>query len=227
MSGMEFCGNAARAFALMTAKGMIDGKCAGETTSVVYVTVSELDTPVTCVVNTEHDYTKCFMPLPKRIKTLSQCEFAAAEGSTVVVLDGIVHLIAENIEYTEENFQIIKQAVIDQFDPPALGIMYLNTETLDMTPVVYVKDVDSTYVEGSCASGSTAAAVYLSQGLDDGEYVYDLKQPTGTITTTAVIKEGKPANILIEGPVEISDPLILEAEYESDEDELSSMMNTW
>ena len=227
MSGMEFCGNAARAFALMSAKGLIGGPCSEESTTAVTMTVSGGDHPVTCVVNTEHDYTKCFMPLPKRIKTLSHCEFKPAEGMTVIVLDGMIHLIAENIEYTEENFGMIRQSLIDQFDPPALGVMYLDTDTLEMTPVVHVRNVDSTYIEGSCGSGSTAAAAFLSQGLSDGEYVYDLRQPAGVLRTTAVIKDDRLSSLLIEGPVEISDPVMIEIEYDSDEDELASMASPW
>ena len=227
MSGMEFCGNAARAFALMTAKGLINGKKAEEETTAVPVTVSGRDHPVVCVVNTEHDYTKIVMPLPKRIRELKSCSFKDAEGCTVIVLDGITHLIAEDIDYTEENFEAIKEALIEQFDSPAVGVMYLSKDTLEMTPVVHVSEVGSTYIEGSCGSGTTAAAVYLAQGKPDGEYFFDIKQPAGTIRATAVVKDGELSSVYLEGPVKISDPELIEVEYESDENEVAVMADTW
>ena len=227
MSGMEFCGNAARAFALLSAMGYIDGKGTEADETVMSVTVSGRATPVSCEVNRKTCYTKISMPLPKRVKTLSHCGFKPAEGCKVLVFDGIIHLILEDVEYTSENFDQIKQAMTEQFDPPALGVMYLDRETLNMTPVVFVKDVGSVFVEGSCGSGTTAAAAYLSDEMDDGEYSYEICQPGGTILATAVIKDGKPDSIYIEGPVGISEPVMIEAEYEAGENELENMSGSW
>lgn len=227
MSGMEFCGNASRAFALLSAMGYIDGKGTDSDEAVLDVTVSGLASPVRCEVNRKTCYTRISMPLPKRVKTLKHCGFKPAEGCRVVVFDGIIHLIIEGVEYTSENFDQIKQAMAEQFDPPALGVMYLDRESLTMTPVVYVKDVGSVFVEGSCGSGVTAAAAYLSDEKEDGEYRYEIKQPGGTILATAVIKDGDLDSIYIEGPVGISEPVMIEAEYEAGENELESMSSTW
>ena len=227
MSGMEFCGNAARAFALISAKGMIDGKVSEETRTSLEITVSDGRHPVICGVDTESCHASASIPLPKRVRTLKHCDFAPAEGKSVIVMDGIVHLIADGIEYSEENYEQIRQAVKDQFDPPALGVMYLNTETLEMTPVVHVCDVDSTFIEGSCGSGSAAAAYFLASGSEDGTYEYELKQPAGTVHASCTISGGEPRALLIEGPVELSSPEFVTVEYESGEDEISAMSDTW
>ena len=227
MSGMEFCGNAVRAFALMTAKGMIDGKVSDESRTSLEISVSDGRHPVICGVDTESCHASALIPLPKRVRTLKHCDFAPAEGKTVIVMEGIVHLIADGIEYSEENFDQICQAVKDQFDPPAIGIMYLNTETLEMTPVVHVCDVDSTFVEGSCGSGSASAALYLSSGAEDGTYEYEIKQPAGTIHASCTIDGGEPRALLIEGFVELSSPEFITIEYESGEDEIGAMSDTW
>ncbi|MBQ3281624.1 MAG: hypothetical protein IJH41_04380 [Eubacterium sp.] len=251
MSGMEFCGNAARAFALMSAKGMIDGKASPESRTFLEVSVSDGRHPVVCGVDTESGHASASIPLPKRIKTLKHCDFKPAEGKTVLIMEGIAHLIADDIEYSEEGFDQIREAMQEQFDPSALGVMYLNTKTLEMTPVVYVRDVDSTFVEGSCGSGSAAAAYWLATQtisrealIDaayektgdtsdtnpqyaDGTYEYELKQPAGTVHASCVITDGKPSALYIEGPVTLSDPEFITIEYESGEDEISAMTNTW
>ena len=214
MSGMEFCGNATRAFALMSAKGMIDGNSADDEIVNMEITVSDGEKPVSCTVWPEKDYTKISMPLPKRVKTLKHCDFKPAENHDVIVMDGIIHIILDGETYSEESFEMVRDAIITQFDPQALGVMYLDSDTLEMTPVVYVKEVNSTYVEGSCGSGTTAAAYYLSNGRDDGEYSYEIRQPKGSIVVKAKVSGGTPEEITIEGPVNISDPEFIEAEYE-------------
>ena len=266
MSGMEFCGNAARAFALMSAKGMIDGKPSEDSRTFMEVSVSDSRHPVICGIDKDTGHASASIPLPKRIKTLKHCDLAPAVGKSVIIMDGIAHLIADDLEYDEEGFDQIRQAMLEQFDTPALGVMYLNTKTLEMKPVVYVQGVQSTFEEGSCGSGSAAAAYWLathssndtaeSDAADsdtgasapadsdtdasapadsdtgasapaDGTYEYELKQPAGTIHASCVIKDGKPSALYIEGSVELSDPEYITIEYESAEDELGAMSDTW
>ncbi len=261
MSGMEFCGNAARAFALLSAKGMIDGKPSEDTRTFLEVTVSDSRHHVICGVDTESCHASASIPLPKRIKTLKHCDFAPAVGKTVIVMDGITHLIADDIEYDEQNFHQICEAMQEQFDSPAIGVMYLNTETLEMTPVVHVTSVGTTYIEGSCGSGSASAAYYLAtrkaaeatdaetseatgseiaesqdseatgaetvKAPQDGTYEYELKQPAGTIHASCVITSGEPAALYIEGEVGLSSPEFITVEFESTEDEINAMSDTW
>ena len=227
MSGMEFCGNAARAFALMSARGMIDGKACDNETAYIDITVSGRENPVKCEVMPIDNYSKAFIPLPKRVKTLKYCEFEPARGIKVIVMDGIIHVIIENTEYSEDIFQKIKDALLSQFDPEALGVMFLDRDNFTMTPVVYVKNVDSTFVEGSCGSGSAAAAYYLSEGLKDGEYSFELMQPKGSILAKTVVENGEITSISIEGPVSISDPEMIEVEYEADEQGMAELSSIW
>ena len=73
-----------------------------------------------------------------------------------------------------------------------------------MTPVVYVKDVDTTYFEGSCGSGTTACAVSFGLMQGDGIHHFVFRQPAGTIESTAHISDGRIEKIYIEGKVELS-----------------------
>ena len=228
MSCMEFCGNAARAFAFLSAKGMIDGKPSEDNRTFLEVTVSDSQHPVICGVDTESGHASCSIPLPKRVRTLKHCDFAPAVGKSVIVMEGIIHLIADDIEYDPQSFSQIRDAMIEQFDPPALGVMYLDTRTHELKPVVYLPDIDSTCIEGSCGSGSASTAYYLAtQEAADGTYEYELKQPAGTIHASCVITNGEPSALYIEGPVDLSDPEFITIEYESAEDEISAMSNTW
>ena len=121
-----------------------------------------------------------------------------------------------------------------KFNPPAMGVMFCernieetgiqadaNTDadanadvekTIEcpMVPVVYVKDVDTTYFEGSCGSGTTACAAAFGLKHGDGIHHFVFPQPAGTIESTAHISGGRIEKIFIEGKVELSPEMEVE-----------------
>ncbi len=236
MCGLEFCGNATRTFGLMVARRL---GIAGP--GKVYVDVSGADEILTVEVNTDTNYTKVKMPAYIDIKRfdLSKVfdEGSGAELSETAAVDfgGILHLILPNIPASRENFEKLKNFVYSQFDPPAMGAMFYDGREKKLTPVVYVKDVDSTYFEGSCASGSAACAIAFglaedgrragrtsgdgragsgnNAGSDDKdagktrEYAFELVQPAGTINASVKIRGGRATEVYIEGPVKIAEPV--------------------
>ena len=143
-----------------------------------------------------------------------------ADMSEVPVVDfgGILHLVLRGVPATKENFKVIKDCIMAKFNPPAMGVMFCDGEMkkegdsliCQMTPVVYVKDVDTTYFEGSCGSGTTACAAAF--GLKDGEGIHHFvfPQPAGTIESTAHISGGRIEKIFIEGKVELSPEMEVE-----------------
>ena len=207
MCGLEFCGNASRSFALISAwnKG-ITGQAS------VTVNVSGSEKPLDVEIDTSTNYTKIKMPSPLSVTRISGCPMAAANGSVLVDLGGIIHVIIHDAQATKENFDILKDFVNKKYDPPAMGVMFYDDAKKVLVPVVYVKDVDTTYFEGSCGSGSTAMAMALSQGLPDGIHSFPLSQPAGDITATTEISGGKLQAVYIEGPVKISEPINVEIE---------------
>lgn len=202
MCGLEFCGNASRSFALISAmnKG-ISG------TATMTINVSGSAGPLSVDIDTETNYTKIKMPSPLSVTKVNGCPLEAANGSVMVDLGGIIHVILHNVCGTKENFDIIRDFINKEFAPPAMGVMFYDDEKKTMVPVVYVKDVDTTYFEGSCGSGSTAMAVALSLSLPDGSHSFDLSQPAGDITATTEIRNGKLDAVYIEGPVKITEPI--------------------
>lgn len=207
MCGLEFCGNASRSFALICAQNRgISGR------AVMTVNVSGSSEPLRVSIDTDTNYTRIKMPAPLSVTSISGCPLECVNGSVLVDLGGISHVVLHNITGTKETFDVIRNFINREFDPPAMGVMFYNDEDSSLVPVVYVKDVDTTYFEGSCGSGSTAVAVALSIGMADGTHSFDFTQPAGDITATAEIVDGSLAAVYIEGPVSISDPVSVEVD---------------
>jgi diaminopimelate epimerase len=202
MCGMEFCGNASRAFALWYGKNSLGINGKGK----VSISVSGADEELDVDIDTDSNYTKIAMPKPLKI---SKWDMDDKDG-ILVDLDGIMHLVLFDEEADAEKFAHYNKLINDRFDPPATGVMFLKKDTLELVPVVYVRDVDTTYFEGSCGSGSTAVAIALSYGKPDGDYSFELKQPAGTITASTCIRSGKVEQVFIEGPVSFGEMLTLE-----------------
>lgn len=212
MCGLEFCGNASRAFGLISAiKGGKSGKCKS------VVDVSGCEENLTVELDLDTSYTKIKMPLPLNIEEItgelpnSQLQDLMA-GCQIVDLGGIVHVVLKDKEPTEENFLLIKEYINDKFNPPAMGVMFYDTAKEELVPVVYVADVDTTYWEGSCGSGSTAVAAAFSWKKPAGIYSYLLKQPAGTITSTVEKDTAGITAVFIEGPVTLSEEFTVEVE---------------
>ena len=227
MCGLEFCGNGSRSFGLIKAKEMgIKGKGS------VFVDVSGCDEILTIEVDTDTDYTKVKMPNPVRMSKIDLSPLAigdAAERGDVIetahmsevpVVDfgGILHVILCGVPASKKNFEIIKDCIMAKFNPPAMGVMFCDGEMkkegdsliCQMTPVVYVKDVDTTYFEGSCGSGTTACAAAFGLKHGDGIHHFVFPQPAGTIESTAHISGGRIEKIFIEGKVELSPEMEVE-----------------
>lgn len=214
MSGLEFCGNATRSFALLRAKEE------GITSPArLLIRTSGSDQPLPVDVDPEEETARIEMPLPRRIFPAVSTPLPEIEGEPIVDFGGIMHLVTDKIPPTEEAFGTIRRWMSRTFDPPALGVMFLDPDRKDpdalrLTPAVYVRDVDSIYWEGSCGSGTTAAAAALILRSREEELSVDLIQPAGTIHAGASKKNKKIRRLTIESPVRISEIIETEIEVE-------------
>ena len=98
--------------------------------------------------------------------------------------------------------------MIDRFGKAysAFGVMFVNGD--DLTPVVYVAELDSVCPESSCGSGSLAAAWFMTRNKEDGFHGYSFNEPGGTITVNIAKRQGKFAGTIggklaLEAPVEM------------------------
>lgn len=233
MCGLEFCGNATRTFGLMVAKEMGisgDGKVFVDVSGVDEILTVEVDTDTNYtkvkmpayIDIKRFDLSSIFDTdggsendsAPDRTTVASVRDTVATERTSesalksvkAVDFGGILHLIIPDIPAYLENFEHVKKFVYDRFNPPAMGAMFYDTKNETLAPVVYVKDVDSTYFEGSCASGTAACAIAFGSEKPDGDYTFTFPQPAGTINASVEVRGGKVQNVYIKGPVEIDDP---------------------
>ena len=239
MSGMEFCGNASRAFAYyeVLKKGDAASVVESDTPTDLAVKISGCDTPLSATVHPKSGMVDIEMPAPLGAETVTDLPLAAPSApaqdranpsasvaGTLVRLPGITHLVLRDVPATKENFDLLKDWYYG-YDPagaPAFGVMFLSAESADidaaastdadaavtrlaMTPVVYVRDVDTVYFEGSCASGSAACAYALAD--DTGaKRSFRLIQPDGELTVS-VSGKGDDLALRLSGAVSLSEPL--------------------
>lgn len=199
MMGGEFCGNATRAFGALLAREK------GEL-SKVRVETSGCDHIVTVDVDREAGTARTEMPLPQSVVS------AQVDGcrGLLVHLGGIAHLVVEGVEPNLAFFQRAEPLFQNIEGLDAYGVIFL--EGGRMTPLVKVPATDTLVWEGSCGSGSLAAAVAQSQGEDDGEFTREYIQPAGVVRATVVRLGGAAAATYIGGPVELGPEIQVELE---------------
>ena len=200
MCGLEFCGNASRSFALMLAEErQIEG------TAKIQIQVSGCNEILGVDVDPANSYTRIKMPLPVSVIHMEHTGLEFLDGACLVDLDGIMHAVVTDIEPSEENFVLAKDYVNANYAPPAMGVMFFDSEKNFLTPVVYVRDVDTTYFEGSCGTGSTAVAAAFTTEEKSGIFQFELTQPAGMIIATIEKAHGEMKNIYIQGPIILHD----------------------
>ena len=168
----------------------------------MHIETSGCDHIVTVDTDLAAGTSRAEMPLPQWLRTV---QFGEHQG-TLVHLGGIAHLVLENVEPS--------QAIFDQAEPlfrdipglDAYGVIFLDTNTLHMTPLVKVPATNTLVWEGSCGSGSLASALAQSRDLTDGTFSRSYIQPAGTVTATAVREGGKVVKTYIGGPVTLGEP---------------------
>lgn len=193
MAGGEFCGNATRAFGMLTAESL--GGPAQ-----VRVEVSGCSHPVTVDVDLAGRTARAQMPLPRSVRR--------REGlGTLVDLVGIAHFVVEDVPPSLDFFQRVEPLFQDIPGLDAYGVIFLDTAKGAMTPLVKVPAAGTLVWEGSCGSGSLAAAAAQSQNAPDGPFVRDYVQPAGTIQVTVVRRGGEMVSAYIGGSVSLDPPV--------------------
>lgn len=173
MSGSEFCGNATMSAAALYYE--LSGRKSSFETE---VSVFGTDKPVKVNVAEKDKCFKCDCFLEKPYK-ISEASFAADNKEynfPLVCFEGIMHIIADETLSLNTAKKVIS-TLAESLCAKALGIMMISENKGKMKPLVYVSDTKTLFLEGSCASGSCAAAAALCK---KGEKLI-LKQPGGTL----------------------------------------------
>ncbi len=190
MAGGEFCGNATRSAAFLT----LGGK-PGE----IKLKVSGVTSELVCGVNQNLEaYAQMpIYPDPEKITPIRQ-----PNGSSdfLVEMEGISHLITFNTasinDLSEDEIkQIAKDRIVDlNLDKlPAAGIIFTQKEgdLYKITPVVYVRDIDTLFLETACGSGTTALGLVLSKTTNQSVREVSILQPSGMDIKVSVDFDGQ------------------------------------
>lgn len=203
MAGGEFCGNASRAYGMLIAgrRGM-----SGQVR--LRLEVSGSDRPVEVDVDIAAGTARAAMPLPRSFSALT----ADGVDGTLVDLGGIVHFVTRRAP---------DAAILDKVEPlinarrekggfagvEAYGVIFLHDGR--MTPLVKVPAAGTLVWEGSCGSGSLAAAVAESRGTTDGVFAREYIQPAGAVRAELEWRRGEAAAAYIGGSVALDEPVTI------------------
>ena len=201
MMGGEFCGNATRAFGMLLAQ-----KAKGQ--EQMQVETSGCDHVVAVAVNLSAGTARTEMPLPRWAKRKT----VGGHQGTLVHLGGIAHLVVESAPPSQAFFEQAEPIFREIPGLDAYGVIFLNKDDGGMTPLVKVPATNTLIWEGSCGSGSLAAAVAQSMDAPDGPFVRDYRQPAGIVRAEVVRTNGAVVATYIGGPVTLDAPIEVEVQ---------------
>ena len=176
MAGGEFCGNASMSAAVLyvTRKGNYEElrAAAEDEKAHVLLTVSGAVAPVKIALSECPDggfNTEIQMPAALAVND-KEFSFGNTKGSLPVVsMEGISHIV---IEEASPFFELKKDKAAaekavrlfcEKLEAPALGLMFLESTPVILTPLVYVHGGGTVFWENSCASGSCAVGEYMAR----------------------------------------------------------------
>lgn len=201
MAGDEFCGNATRAFGMYVAKkNGLRGQCH------LTLCVSGCEKQIGVDVDTIAGTARAEMPLP----LFARREIVGDTEGTLVHLGGIAHFVVEDVEPSIEFFLAAEPMFEKLSGLDAYGVIFHDSKSHRMTPLVKVPAANSLVWEGSCGSGSLASAIAQSEGVTDGEFEREYIQPAGTVRATAVRRGGEVVAAYIGGSVTLDEPVEIE-----------------
>lgn len=200
MMGGEFCGNATMSLGAMLAAdaGIEDGGAVD-----LLIEVSGLDDPAPCRIRRQGDawIGTVQMPLPIRVGRTALRTDGGAIDASLVELPGIAHLIlpAEAAPGEAE----LRRRLPEwnrRIGADALGALVWRAADSSIDPLVYVPSAGTLVREHGCGSGTAAigCALALAAGRDTKA---DIRQPGGTITVCARVRQGRVCALSITGRV--------------------------
>lgn len=198
MMGGEFCGNASRAFGLFLVKVM------GNSPREVMIEVSGCDHPISVWADPRANTATAQMPLPVGVWPMT----VAGVSCVRVDFEGIAHLVADCSKPRDD----LLCAARELFEPVdalgAYGVLFFDRAAGHIVPAVAVKATKSLVWEGSCGSGSVAAAVADALDQSEGDYCRTFIQPAGSITVSLFKDKGAVCRATIGGAVTLGEPAV-------------------
>ena len=137
---------------------------------------------------------------------------AEVDGCPAIMVDliGIAHLVVEDVPPSLDFFRKAEPLFWDIPDLDAYGVIFLDSAKGAITPLVKVPTADSLVWEGSCGSGSLAAAIAQSQNAPDGPFVRTYIQPAGAVEAAVLRRDGEEVSAWIGGSVSLDAPVTVQ-----------------
>lgn len=201
MCGAEFSSNAARGAAFIAADRL--GKTVGDT-----LKAEVSGCPDLLKVEFREDGPWIDMPLAFSIEALEvpiPGRHWPASFPTIH-LDGITHVIALDEAPDQTLADNIIHIISKNTDAEATGVMFLNGT--DMRPYVWVRSTDYRVWEGSCCSGTLAAAIWLSLDSEESPFHVTLYQPGGVLKAELLKVDSDIISARIGGPVSVTKSIV-------------------
>lgn len=201
MAGGEFCGNATRYAAYLALKGK-----PGQ----IQIKVSGVEKPLIAGVTKDFE-SYAQMPIYSNLERV-QTDITSPENSTVY-MEGITQYVDWNYsqidgktpdQIKQIGMDIIRKKGLDS--GPAAGVMFAKRtkKGIEIVPVVYVKDINTAFLETACGSGTTAVGMVLAKKTGKSVIAEPIIQPSGQPIKVSVNYDGREFKYAqIQGPVEI------------------------
>jgi len=207
MMGGEFCCNASCALAaVLVNRNHHTVRNVGDR-HLVKFEVSGSNEDISCEViskgNSKTYEAKIKMALHESIEKFDLSFENKVYSGYIVKFPGIAHYVVEGVyeKDRKEFFQeFLKESKLDNFE--AIGIMFLDSESMFITPLVYVKETNSLVWERGCGSGSTAVGIVKSYLLKKN-FEVDVHQPGGTLKINVHQSDNIISSVYLTGLVHI------------------------
>lgn len=195
MMGGEFCGNALRCAGFYHAL-----RTGAQGKTCVFAEISGAEGVQPVMADTTAGEASTVMPLPCSVQPVDWPDVAA----TCVTFDGITHFV---MECAQPDDAMVQRAIAAAPEASAVGSMFLDRASGSIRPVVFVRETGSCVAETSCASGSVATAVVLTEGFADGITEIGIGQPGGTLEVGVQRTHGAVTGLSIGGSVRLAQTL--------------------
>lgn len=200
MMGGEFCGNATRCLAKLLCDLDVPGINWNEehTQSTVPVEISGYPYVLEeKVMDYCEESARVYGGMPLPMKVEKGAIKGVKEPLTLVHFDGILHMILENVEFSEKLGRELMHNIIEEKpELGAVGLMFYDSAKSYMWPTVYIRETDTLIFESSCGSGSTAVAAALCQRTGEDVEKLAIHQPGGTMEISFGYQDGERYAIL-------------------------------
>ncbi len=197
MAGGEFCVNASRAFVYLLNDAGLD---------IDYIQVSGVNKKLKAGVSKKGEYyveapflTKDF---PKKIK--SKMEEILLEGITLLV-------VSDEEESEESKLKVKAEDILEKYGYkdkyPASGVIYLSKlgeGKYEISPVIWVRDIETCFFETACGSGTAAAGISEALKVEGNDLFFEILQPSGKYLGVRVFKKNNSIKYVeVSGEVEL------------------------